>query len=71
MRRNLKAARLYAGMTQSELAVKVRRTQGWVCQIELGNYPPKANEAEKLSQVLNLPEKYLLPNVTLKREKKS
>jgi len=70
MRRNLKSARLYAGLSQQELAVKVKRTQAWVSQIESGNYYPQAREAEKLSKILGLPEKYLLPNVTPKGKEK-
>jgi transcriptional regulator with XRE-family HTH domain len=51
----LKKARRAAGLTQTQLARKVGKSQGYVSLLESGRRSPSASLAKRLAKVLNLP----------------
>ena len=62
----LKQAREIEGLTQSELATRVKMPQSVISRVEIGNYPVSNGEVIRLANELNIPVRFLFrPPVVL------
>ena len=51
---NIKERREQLGISQKELAERVKISQSFLCDIEQGRYKPSLDTAIKIAQVLNI-----------------